>query len=427
MSAVIEANRQRNPSAVPYLLEDSQAPHITTYGPKFNAHFLKDKQGSLDIWIDILCPALLPSIKNQDSLAHPAPGPGRSVFRAWKQSLYLHQCMTGSNTEVIDTVRDVFHDVRDLLFKQVRHNLHHIRQRAASELIERTLCEILAIHLGKPIGVGNQLKDFWVDREGVSLNVGSIRPYHLPLAELATDARFQFDMRFAGDSCPPAWFPMSVHPSGNSPSTQSPSFYCFKENISVVITKDVIEEDLRQVLYGLQQGFHPCMLTPGADKWKYSLGLYELFRGYRSLEYDPRLFQIAYELVKEDLHDKVQRDLLLFAKWRLGDPIQHPHLVLSILTLCLSTKIEVQLPEGLIIAGTLESVSRCGDDMVALVVQCCDDRVLVITERIERAPFLWTGDRTVTTVSLPVELCGLPPYWFAVLIDVPRWPVQSTR
>jgi hypothetical protein len=193
------------------------------------------------------------------------------------------------------------------------------------------------------------------------------------------------------------------------------------------ITKDVIEEDLRQVLYGLQQGFHPCILTPGADKWKYSLGLYELTRGYRSLEYDPRLFQIAYELVKEDLHDKVQRDLLLFAKWRLGDPIQHPHLILSILTLCLSAKIEVQLPEGLIIAGTLESVNRCGDDMVALVVQCCDDRVLVITEPIERAPFLWTGDRTVTTVSLPVERRGLPPYLFAVLTDMPRRPVPSTR
>jgi hypothetical protein len=68
--------------------------------------------------------------------------------------------MTGSKIEVVETVRGVFHDVRDLLFKQVRHNLYYIQQRAASELIKRTLCEILAIHLGKLIGVGNQLKDF---------------------------------------------------------------------------------------------------------------------------------------------------------------------------------------------------------------------------------------------------------------------------
>lgn len=279
MSAVIEANRQ-NPSAVPYLLEGGQALHITTLGPKFNAHFLKDKQGSLDIWIDILCPTLLPSIKNQVASVHPAPGPGRTLSRAWIQNLYLHRCMTGSNTEVIETARDVFHDVRDLLFKQVRHNLHHIQQRAASELIERTLCDILAIHLGKPIGVGDQLKDFWVDREGVLLSAGSIRPHHLPLAQLVTDAGFQFDMHFTGDSCPPTWFPISVHSSGNSPSTQGSSFYYFEENISVAITEDVTEEDLRQVLHGLQQGFHPCILTPGADKWKYSLGLYELIRGY---------------------------------------------------------------------------------------------------------------------------------------------------
>jgi hypothetical protein len=123
----------------------------------------------------------------------------------------------------------------------------------------------------------------------------------------------------------------------------------------------------------------------------------------------------------------VQSDLLLFVKWRLGDPIHHPYLILSILTLSLSTKIDVQLSEGLIIAGTLESVRRCDDDMVALVVQCCDGRVLVITEPIERVPFLWTGDRTVTTVSLTVKRRGLPPYWFAVFTDVPQWPVPSTR
>jgi hypothetical protein len=90
MSAVIEANRQQNPSAVPYPLEDGQAAHITSLGPRFNAHFLKDKQGALDIWIDILFPALLPSIKNQVASAHPAPGPGRTVCRAWRQNLYLH-------------------------------------------------------------------------------------------------------------------------------------------------------------------------------------------------------------------------------------------------------------------------------------------------------------------------------------------------
>jgi hypothetical protein len=173
---------------------------------------------------------------------------------------------------------------------------------------------------------------------------------------------------------------MSVHSSGNSPSTQGPSFYYFEENVSVSITEDVIDENLRQVLHGLQQGFHPCILTSGADKWRYSLGLYGLIRGYRSLEHDARLLQIAYELVKEDLHDKVQSDLRLFVKWRLGDPIHHPNLILSILTLSLSAKIDVQLPEGLIIAGTLESVRRCGDDMVALVAQCCDGRILVITE-----------------------------------------------
>jgi hypothetical protein len=117
MSAVIEANRQQNPSAVPYVLEDGQAPHITALGPEFNAHFLKDKQGSLDIWSHILCPALLPSIKNQVASAHPAPDPDMTLSRAWEQNIYLHQYMTGSNPEVIKTARDVFYNVRDLLFK----------------------------------------------------------------------------------------------------------------------------------------------------------------------------------------------------------------------------------------------------------------------------------------------------------------------
>jgi hypothetical protein len=49
-----------------------------------------------------------------------------TLSRAWEQNIYLHQCMTGSNPEVIETARDVFYNVRDLLFKQVQHNLHYI-------------------------------------------------------------------------------------------------------------------------------------------------------------------------------------------------------------------------------------------------------------------------------------------------------------
>ena len=108
MSVVIEANRQQNLSAVPYSLEDGQAPHIRTLGPKFNEHFLKDEQGSFDLWIDILSPALLPSIKNQVASRHPALGPGRAVSWAWRRNLYLHQRMTGSNTEMIEMARTCF-------------------------------------------------------------------------------------------------------------------------------------------------------------------------------------------------------------------------------------------------------------------------------------------------------------------------------
>jgi hypothetical protein len=56
------------------------------------------------------------------------------------------------------------------------------------------------------------------------------------------------------------------------------------------------------------------MLILDADKWKYSLGLYELIRDYYNLKYNARLLYITYKLVKKDLYNKVQNNLLLFIK-----------------------------------------------------------------------------------------------------------------
>ena len=55
--------------------------------------------------------------------------------------------MTGSNVKTIETVVNVFYKVRDLLYKQVQHNLYRIREETISELIKRTLYNILVINL----------------------------------------------------------------------------------------------------------------------------------------------------------------------------------------------------------------------------------------------------------------------------------------
>jgi hypothetical protein len=51
-------------------------------------------------------------------------------------------------------------DLYSLLHKQVEYNLYRIMERNASELIERTLCDILAVHLEKLVGSYGRLMDF---------------------------------------------------------------------------------------------------------------------------------------------------------------------------------------------------------------------------------------------------------------------------
>ena len=139
-----------------YPVDDGQAPHIQKLSAKFNAHFLRDQQGGLDIWIDILSHELLPSLQNEIASEF---GPGRTIYRAWRQNLYLRQ-VTSLNLKAVEAAVNVFHKVHKSLRKQVEHNLYRIRESATSELIQRTLCNILAIDLGNRIRIDEQLEDF---------------------------------------------------------------------------------------------------------------------------------------------------------------------------------------------------------------------------------------------------------------------------
>ena len=74
------------------------------------------------------------------------------------------------NLEAVEAAVNMFHKVRESLRKQAEHNLYRIRESATSELIQRTLCNILAINLGNRIRVDEQLEDFRLKHfEGVSL------------------------------------------------------------------------------------------------------------------------------------------------------------------------------------------------------------------------------------------------------------------
>ena len=226
-----------------YPLEDDQAPHIEKLRAKFNAHFLRDQQGGLDIWINIVSHELLPPLQNQFASEYPAHGPRRAICRAWRQNLYLRRVMTSSDVKAVEAAVDVFHEVRELLRKQVEHNLYRIRESATSELVQRTLCDILAINLGNRIGVGEQLEDFRLEHSGgVSLNVGCSDPVHLPLIQLVMDARFQFDMPVTEGSCPPGWFP-SVQSSDKAQCKKAPSFYFVEPNVSSAITEEIRNDE----------------------------------------------------------------------------------------------------------------------------------------------------------------------------------------
>jgi hypothetical protein len=203
-------------------------------------------------------------------------------------------------------------------------------------------------------------------------------------------------------------------------STRTPSNHHIWTNLSDALAESIKdqetsrpwEERLRELIHGLNlKKCHPSRPISLED-WTYTLRLYQLIKGYcdDSSVYDFPLPSI-YETVTERLRETVQWNIDLLPDRRLGDPVES-QIILGILSLSLSERVDFKLPHCSETVGTLESFRHCVDNMVEIFIQIPDSRGVTIKERLERIPFLWTGERGQTKMGITVTDLVLPHYWF---------------
>ena len=194
-----------------YLCLNNQLSSLFDLTSLFGAHFNESEEGALNIWIDMAHPEILSCLLEVSQYEEHKDR--KIIACTWELQLLLHQCRRSDSSngyELTDEIiRDMFRYVRRLLCIQVTRNLE-ILGLDDKELIHRTLCDILALHLDETVRGNDKLEDFRFDADNyVHLNIGHADTERMELLGLAHDSNFQLDLRFAGSFVPPEWFPSS--------------------------------------------------------------------------------------------------------------------------------------------------------------------------------------------------------------------------
>lgn len=147
------------------------------------------------------------------------------------------------------------------------------------------------------------------------------------------------------------------------------------------------------------------------------LGLFQLQRNHLiDPSFHAEELLDLYESAVQRLTDEIRKRIKQLDAWRPGDYVD-PHIVFALLILSLSAPAIAHLPEGQRVSSYLKSLVLGPGNMVAMCIQAYGHPSVVLTERVERIPFLRSAPQGQMKVDMTFTKFQLPPGWFSDVKD----------
>jgi hypothetical protein len=320
----------------------------------------------------------------------------------------------------------------DMLRAQVRDNLWCCRENVPDEVIPRLGHDVLVLNLGRNIGIG-RLLDFTVLANGsVSLDIESADGLVLTWQELIFGQRLRFDLHFVDGICRHELFPSSLKSKESSWSGRiSPQagkalgIGCasfvevervdWQKTIAQVMREDERVRPWKEELRRAYENHDFSFLRSRTDYLECCLTLHQMLRNRddvpRPWEGVQHALKLTTCIIREGVQKEIQEASLVLPAWILSNPTDSfAEIVLGLLVLNIGAPVSVS-HKGKEIEGHLEYFRRRPCGRYELFIEGSGLSVIV-TERIERIPFLWMGDSRNS--RLEISIAGeLPLFWFS--------------